>query len=213
MRPAFDWTPERQDRLRGMWNSPLTYGEMGLRLADEHGPISPSSVQQQLLKMGLVRNGTIRVKMTLARGKWSPERLEFVKDKWMKGWTATQIAKELGEGISRNAVIGKVHRLGLKRDSDLAERIKRHHAKKNGEAGARSRTRKKAVLPAAVIMPPDETNEGITIMELKNLSCRAIIGLGSDKMARYCGYETEQGKSFCPWHYSLYYQPPEKRWR
>ncbi len=44
---------------------------------------------------------------------WTEERVEILKSLWMKGLTASQIAAELGEGVTRNAVIGKVHRLKL----------------------------------------------------------------------------------------------------
>ncbi|MCZ0813113.1 MAG: GcrA family cell cycle regulator [Pseudomonadota bacterium] len=43
---------------------------------------------------------------------WSDERVELLKKLWGEGQSASQIAKELG-GVTRNAVIGKVHRLGL----------------------------------------------------------------------------------------------------
>nr|MDP8994535.1 GcrA family cell cycle regulator [Pseudomonadota bacterium] len=43
---------------------------------------------------------------------WTEERIERLKELWSKGMTASQIAEELG-GVSRNAVIGKAHRLGL----------------------------------------------------------------------------------------------------
>ena len=44
---------------------------------------------------------------------WTDERIESLRNMWEKGLTASQIADELG-GVSRNAVIGKAHRLGLK---------------------------------------------------------------------------------------------------
>ena len=44
---------------------------------------------------------------------WTDERIDHLKKMWEKGLTASQIAEELG-GVSRNAVIGKAHRLGLK---------------------------------------------------------------------------------------------------
>lgn len=44
---------------------------------------------------------------------WTDERVELLKKLWMEGLSASQIAAELGEGVTRNAVIGKVHRLGL----------------------------------------------------------------------------------------------------
>ena len=43
---------------------------------------------------------------------WTDERVETLKRMWAEGQSASQIAKELG-GVTRNAVIGKVHRLGL----------------------------------------------------------------------------------------------------
>ena len=43
---------------------------------------------------------------------WTDERIDLLKNLWEKGLTASQIAEELGE-VSRNAVIGKAHRLGL----------------------------------------------------------------------------------------------------
>ena len=43
---------------------------------------------------------------------WTDERIDRLKELWTKGMTASQIADELG-GVSRNAVIGKAHRLGL----------------------------------------------------------------------------------------------------
>ena len=43
---------------------------------------------------------------------WTDERVELLKKMWADGQSASQIAKELG-GVTRNAVIGKVHRLGL----------------------------------------------------------------------------------------------------
>ena len=51
---------------------------------------------------------------------WTDERVETLKKMWTEGQSASQIAKELG-GVTRNAVIGKVHRLGLSNRSDDTE--------------------------------------------------------------------------------------------
>ena len=50
---------------------------------------------------------------------WTDERVELLKKMWAEGQSASQIAKELG-GVTRNAVIGKVHRLGLSNRSSAA---------------------------------------------------------------------------------------------
>ncbi len=44
---------------------------------------------------------------------WTDDRIEMLKSHWEAGMTASQIAEALGQGVSRNAVIGKAHRLGL----------------------------------------------------------------------------------------------------
>ena len=49
---------------------------------------------------------------------WTSDRVELLTILWQKGNSASQIATELGEGVSRNAVIGKIHRLGLSQRSD-----------------------------------------------------------------------------------------------
>ena len=44
---------------------------------------------------------------------WTDDRVGALKKLWLEGQSASQIAKQLGGGVTRNAVIGKVHRLGL----------------------------------------------------------------------------------------------------
>jgi GcrA cell cycle regulator len=44
---------------------------------------------------------------------WTNERIELLQKLWLEGWSASRIASELAHGITRNAVIGKVYRLGL----------------------------------------------------------------------------------------------------
>ena len=51
---------------------------------------------------------------------WTDDRVEILKKMWGEGKSASQIAKELG-GVTRNAVIGKVHRLGLSNRATTAK--------------------------------------------------------------------------------------------
>ena len=58
---------------------------------------------------------------------WTEERVELLKKLWMEGFSASQIAGELGEGVTRNAVIGKVHRLklsGRAKPASVAPRVR-----------------------------------------------------------------------------------------
>lgn len=75
---------------------------------------------------------------------WTDERIDQLKKLWAKGMTASQIAEELG-GVSRNAVIGKAHRLGLK---SRPSPVKAAPKKKKAAGKARPKTKAKAK-PAA----------------------------------------------------------------
>ncbi|QFT78536.1 GcrA family cell cycle regulator [Erythrobacter sp. THAF29] len=83
---------------------------------------------------------------------WTDERIATLKKMWEGGSTASQIAEELG-GVSRNAVIGKAHRLGLKsRPSPVKANEKKKAAKKASTKGATAKkTTKPAAKPAAKV--------------------------------------------------------------
>ena len=66
---------------------------------------------------------------------WTDERIERLKTMWAKGATASQIADELG-GVSRNAVIGKAHRLGLEQRPSPVKPGEEKEAKKTAAAPA-----------------------------------------------------------------------------
>ncbi len=79
---------------------------------------------------------------------WTDERIEQLKSMWTKGLTASQIADELG-GVSRNAVIGKAHRLGLKsRPSPVKTKPKKPKAAKSPPDSGASKPAKPKASPA-----------------------------------------------------------------
>ncbi|WP_137701550.1 GcrA family cell cycle regulator [Marimonas lutisalis] len=83
---------------------------------------------------------------------WTDERVELLKKMWGEGQSASQIAKELG-GVTRNAVIGKVHRLGLSNRSSGSPKTEAK-AKPAAKAEAKPRaTRAKAAKPAKETAP------------------------------------------------------------
>src|SRR6185295_3888656 len=81
---------------------------------------------------------------------WTDERIETLKKMWDSGLTATQIAEELG-GVSRNAVIGKAHRLGL---PARPSPVKPNEAR-NSET-PRAESARPAPAPAAAAAPAPE---------------------------------------------------------
>ncbi|MEQ8411120.1 MAG: GcrA family cell cycle regulator [Erythrobacter sp.] len=86
---------------------------------------------------------------------WTDERIATLKKMWESGATASQIADELG-GVSRNAVIGKAHRLGLKsRPSPVKANDKKKPAPK--KQAAKPTPPKKGASPARPAAKADET--------------------------------------------------------
>ena len=80
---------------------------------------------------------------------WTDERIDQLKTMWEKGMTASQIAEELG-GVSRNAVIGKAHRLGLQ---------SRPSPVKSNDAPRKKAAAAPAKKPAAPPLPKEKPNE------------------------------------------------------
>ena len=82
---------------------------------------------------------------------WTDERVELLKKMWSEGQSASQIAKELG-GVTRNAVIGKVHRLGLSNRAGAApaktEKAEPKPAPKEAAPAPEPRAEKPAPAPA-----------------------------------------------------------------
>ena len=101
---------------------------------------------------------------------WTDERVEILKKMWGEGQSASQIAKELG-GVTRNAVIGKVHRLGL--------------SNRAGSAGAKAAAKEKAPkaeakkpAPAPAAKPQPKTESAAPPPQPKVARRRAIIPAG-----------------------------------
>ena len=78
---------------------------------------------------------------------WTEERIERLKKMWHDGATASQIADELG-GVSRNAVIGKAHRLGLEQRPSPVKPGEEKEAKKGPAAAAPPKAAPKPQVPA-----------------------------------------------------------------
>ena len=74
------------------------------------------------------------------KGIWSEDRVETLKKLWEQGLSASQIATQLGMGVTRNAVIGKVHRLGLSGRATTS-RMKSHRPRPRMAAKRMAKTR------------------------------------------------------------------------
>ena len=135
---------------------------------------------------------------------WTEEKVAKLKELWGKGQTASQIAEIIG-GISRNAVIGKAHRLGLSG---------RMASKKSN--GGISIIRKKRVYIAQAqkiidISPViDEPMNPTAFQDIKDGLCRWPLGEPEEIDFKFCGRNTKEGIVYCQSHYKQAYQPLSK---
>ena len=156
---------------------------------------------------------------------WTDERVELLKKLWSDGLSASQIAGELG-GITRNAVIGKVHRLGLsgRAKSPSAGVARPRKARAPGMMRvSRGAIRGNTALAHAYeheLEPEPELIENIiplgqrrTILELNEDTCRWPIGDPGSPEFFFCGGHTVNGLPYCSYHSRVAYQPVSDRRR
>ncbi len=149
---------------------------------------------------------------------WNDERVDLLSRLWLEGRSASQIAAELGSGITRNAVIGKVHRLGLSNRTKSQPvvqpvRLKAKPAREGGEGvTAQAGTLAPALVErrtADVVIP---ISSRVTIMDLRETMCRWPLGDPSSTEFRYCGCRSAVGP-YCRDHATLAFQPTADRRR
>jgi GcrA cell cycle regulator len=129
---------------------------------------------------------------------WTDERVALLKKMWCEGKTAAEIAKELGD-VTRNAVIGKAHRLRLSnRVSPIQQNNKKPAPKAAEEKPA---ARRSAPVPAREIEVL-----GVSMAELKDRMCRWPIGDPREDNFHFCGLESVTGLPYCPEHSRIAYQ-------
>lgn len=148
---------------------------------------------------------------------WTDERVELLKTLWAEGLSAAQIANKMG-GVTRNAVIGKVHRLGLSGRATPAkpQRGCSPSLEKRERAPTAVRAEPKDLKP---IIPEPEFSAPIvmdggdmaTVATIKNNMCKWPIGDPAKDDFHFCGQNTSAGKSYCTYHAKLAFQPPQRR--
>ena len=133
---------------------------------------------------------------------WTDERVTLLKQLWGEGKTAAEIAKVLGDGITRNAVIGKAHRLKL---SSRLSPIQQNTVKKPKSEALAPRLAKPAV------KLPEFRGKGIAMVELDARMCRWPNGDPQDKENfNFCGCDAVAGLPYCEDHCRAAYQVPTR---
>ena len=149
---------------------------------------------------------------------WTEDRVESLKKLWLDGLSASQIAKQLGGDLTRNAVIGKVHRLGLSGRA-AASQPQRQVFKPARPARPAVSAAPLSRRPEAVAARPDPTPlapieecGSATVLTLGAHMCKWPIGDPSSAGFAFCGRGcSPAGGPYCAHHAQLAYQPPAKK--
>jgi GcrA cell cycle regulator len=145
---------------------------------------------------------------------WTDERVETLKKLWLDGLSASQIAKQLG-GVTRNAVIGKVHRLGLSGRAAPSQPARPAYKPPRPARPAVSATPapRRVIEPHAPVVvarpiPYIEEPGSATVLTLGAHMCKWPIGDPSSEGFTFCGKRNGGDGPYCVEHARIAYQPP-----
>ena len=141
---------------------------------------------------------------------WTPEKVNKLKELWGKGSTASQIAEIIG-GVSRNAVIGKAHRL------NLSQKIKTKTSIQQGKTITKQNLNeskfkgKRGKFKSLILDKNFEPAKNLTLEELTEDTCKYMEGNPNEREARFCGRKNVEKFSYCPLHLMIVFQPKGKK--
>ena len=142
---------------------------------------------------------------------WDEEKVTKLKELWGKGKTASQIAEIIG-GISRNAVIGKAHRLNLSaKIKTRATSGNNNYTTVQDELKIKSRKGKRSKFKSLIIEKDFEPENPKQLEELDENSCKWPIGHPDEKSFYFCGRTSLKDFSYCKLHLLYAYQPKGKK--
>lgn len=156
---------------------------------------------------------------------WNEDNVAVLKAGYAENLSCREIAAKLGAGVTRNAVIGKLHRMNMRRFTTPNARGIPHVRKttpsastlilrtpemieacKKQVAGMKAARERRAAPPAIVKIPePVALESTITLLKLFNGMCKYIIGPDS-----YCGHAQRPKSSYCPHHHQITHDVPAR---
>jgi GcrA cell cycle regulator len=168
---------------------------------------------------------------------WNDERVELLRKLWAEGLSASQIAAQLG-GVSRNAVIGKVHRLKLSNRGRATTTPVRQKKTSQGSTGSKSVARSSTSvrsMPVSVgatalqaqfevepvarhhIRPVQNVvvpiSRRLRLVQLSERTCKWPNGDPLSKDFSFCGNDTAESGPYCTYHARIAFQPASERRR
>jgi|TARA_B110000438_G_C15618228_1_gene565356 GcrA cell cycle regulator len=142
---------------------------------------------------------------------WNEQKVSKLKELWGKGSTASQIAEIIG-GLSRNAVIGKAHRLNLSSKIKTRNASSSQNFDSNSEEdNSKQRQGKKSKFKSLLIEKDFEPENPKKLEELDENSCKWPIGHPEEKSFYFCGRSSLKDFSYCKLHLLYAYQPKGRK--
>ena len=142
---------------------------------------------------------------------WTEEKVSKLKELWGKGNTASQIAEIIG-GISRNAVIGKAHRLNLSYQiKSKSSSSKQNFQNSNEENNTKLKRERKNKFQSLIIEKDFEPENPKQLEELTDDLCKYPINHPTDKDFYFCGRSSLKDFSYCKLHLLYSYQQKNKK--
>ena len=141
---------------------------------------------------------------------WTDEKVNKLRNLWGKGQTASQIAEIIG-GVSRNAVIGKAHRLNLS-SNIKARSIKTSQNITSRKIDNNVRLKGRKIKFKSLLLDKDfEPAKNLNLEELTENTCKYMEGDPDKKDSSFCGRKTVEKFSYCPLHLMVVFQPKGKK--
>jgi GcrA cell cycle regulator len=145
----------------------------------------------------------------MTASNWSDNRIEQLKSLWQEGLSASQVARAMGD-VTRNAVLGKLHRLGLLAGSQAS----RPSRPRVSNPRCRSPRASKAAIPIPVAEPDAFTFEDgsfATVVTVNDRMCRWPIGDPKHCEFHFCGQARKPGSCYCEAHAQRAHKPATPR--